>query len=362
MYLSAVCRTEQPLIHHLSTQLDSYSSIYIEPPSHQARDRTLQSTLEPSSSGAYRDLVHVISSSAPAIQRPQFSSPGTGLLSCGYPYNTALTPPPVDPMLSHIKHMTETFHAAASSDPVFYMLYMRAHEVQLKTISHPTMVFFVRLHLQIGWIDHLAKTGRQDEIGDTIKLVSERKQCVDWLVLHDKTLKQRVGVYLLARLKKFAPLDFDPRRVKPMSLLLDHLYELETNAFFNPVKLKAPSRTEYRIQVVSYLSHEGGNPQVILDLNISKQIRFDVLHYILCTATCNIQPAQLGYNNGWQIGGDHGCWVYWVDEEEGDGNHELSSDVHLNSMKASLSKGHSILIMHVSITDDSLSCYLLMTL
>jgi len=176
--------------------------------------------------------------------------------------------------MARIKHMTDTFHAAATNDPTFYKIYCGVRNAQSQYVTFPTLVFFLRLHLQVSWIELLERHNRQDEVeGDTIRLIQERKELIEWLVQHDKTLKPRAGQYLAGQLARFAPLAFDPSQVRPLVALLDHLYVLENKAFFEPKAIRAPNRQEYRIKVVTFLDYEGGEAKIVEDVNISKKIK-----------------------------------------------------------------------------------------
>jgi hypothetical protein len=250
-----------------------------------------------------------------------------------------------------IKHMTDTFHAAATNDPTFYKLYCDVRNAQSQYTTFPTLVFFLRLHLQVGWIELLERHNRQNEVeGDTTRLIVERKELIEWLVQHDKTLKPRTGHYLARQLARFAPLDLDPSQVSPLATLIDHLYVLEDKLFFEPKEIRAPTKQEYRIQVITYLNYEGGEAQIVQDVNISKRIGWFELQRELAILTHNIQAAQLAYPYGFQSGGYHGHWEYWANETETpEGwSREVSSEAHLVEMKGLLEQGLKIYIMHVS--------------
>jgi hypothetical protein len=267
-------------------------------------------------------------------------------LPAGYP-----APVLADPVLIHIKHMTDTFYAAATNDPTFYKLYCNVRNAQSHYTAYPDLVFFLRLHLQVSWIDLLERHNRQNEVqGDTNRLINERKELIGWLVKRDQTLKSRAGHYLTRQLARFAPLDFDPSQVRPLIALLDHLYVLENKFFFEPKEIRAPTRQEYRIKVVTYLNYEGGEAQIVEDVNISKRIGWFELQRELAILTQNIQAAQLAYPYGFQSGGYHGHWEYWANETETpEGwSREVSSEAHLVEMKGLLEQGQKIYIMHVS--------------
>ena len=256
----------------------------------------------------------------------------------------------VDPVLVRIKHMTETFHAAATSDHTFYNIYCNVCNAQNRHLMYPDLVFFLRLHLQVGWIDLLIRHHRQHEIeGDLNHLIDERKELIEWLVQQDKTLKPRAAQYLTGQLAKFAPLNFDPSQVRPLAKLLDHLYVLENDLFFRPKEIPAPNRQEYRVKVVT-LDYEGGEPKVVEDVNIWKMIGWTEMQRMLSALTQNIQAAQFGQNYGWQTSTYHGHWVYRTSESgtpEG-WRRELNGDTHLREMKGLLEQGQKIYIMHVS--------------
>ncbi|KAI4717130.1 hypothetical protein E4T48_06634 [Aureobasidium sp. EXF-10727] len=301
-----------------------------------------QSALAP---GASRNLLQALTAqNPPTIQRPVFAAPRKAPMPAGYP-----APVYVDPTMIRIKHMTETFHAAATNDQTFYSLYCGVRGSQSHDAAYPNLVFFLRLHLQVGWLDLLERHHRQNEVqGDTAHLIHERKKLIEWLVQQDKTLKPRAGQYLAGQLAKFAPLNFDPSQVSPLNALLDHLYVLENDRFFNPEVIPAPTRQEYRIQVVTYLNYEGGDAQIVKDVNIWKKTCWLVVERMLSALTQNIQAAQFAYNYGWQEGGYRGNWTYWVSESgtpEG-WSHELFSEAHLEEMKTFLEQGKKIYIMH----------------
>lgn len=257
----------------------------------------------------------------------------------------------INPVLIRIKHMTETFHAAATNDQTFYNLYCNVCNAQSRHLMYPDLVFFLRLHLQVGWIDLLVRHHRQNEIeGDPNQIIDERNELIEWLVQQDKTLKPRAGQYLADQLAKFAPLDFDPSQVRPLARLLDHLYVFEDDLFFKPKDIPAPNRQEYRIRVVTFLDWEGGDAKIVKDVKISKMITWAEMQRILSALTQNIQAAQFGYNYGWQSGAYHGGWEYWASENgipDGRG-HGLSEDAHWMEVKGLLEQGQKIYIMHVS--------------
>ncbi|KAG9941847.1 hypothetical protein KCU85_g9439, partial [Aureobasidium melanogenum] len=299
------------------------------------------------------NLLHALpTQGVPAIQRPPFA-PRHAPMPAGYPAQIHPAPvyPPIyiDPVLIRIKHMTETFHAAATSDQTFYSLYCSVCNAQDRHLMYPDLVFFLRLELQIGWIDLLERHHRQNEIeGDTAQLITERKKLIEWLVRKDTTLKRRAAQYLTGQLARFAPLDFDPSQVRPLAKLLDHLYVLEDDLFFKPKEIVAPNRQEYRIQVVTFLNWEGGDAKVVKDVNTWKMIGWAELQRMLSAMTQNVQAAQFGHNYGWQTSNYHGNWMYWSTENEnfeGDG-HVLSSDAQLAEMKRLLEQGQKIYIMH----------------
>lgn len=281
------------------------------------------------------------------IQRPVFAAPSRQApLPADYP-----RPIHVDSTMVRIKHMTDTFHAAATNDPTFYKVYSDVRNAESPYVAFPNLVFFLRLHLQVSWIDLLERHHRQNEVeGDTTRLVQERKELIEWLVQHDKTLKPRAGQYLSGQLARFAALDFDPSQVTPLAALLDHLYVLENRLFFGPKNIRAPARNEYRIQVVTYLDYEGGEAKIVENVNISQRISLFELHSMLSMLTKNIQAAQLDYNYGFQSGGYHGHWVYWANETglPYGRARELGSEAQLEEMKDFLDEGLKISIKHVS--------------
>ncbi|KAK6007003.1 hypothetical protein QM012_006011 [Aureobasidium pullulans] len=294
-----------------------------------------------SSGASHINLLHALTAQGPpTVQRPLFSPARRALLPAGYP-----APIFVDPTMARIKHMTETFHAAATNDQTFYNLYCNVCNAQDRQIMYPDLVFFLRLELQIGWIDLLE---RQNEVGDTAHLITERRNLIEWLVRNDKTIKQRAGHYLTSQLAKFAPLNFDPSQVRPLAKLLDHLYVLENDLFFRPKEIPAPTRYEYRVRVVTSLDYEVGEAKIVENINIWKMIGWVEMQRILSARSQNIQPAQFGQNYGWQISTYHGHWVYWASESDIPEGHsrELSSDVHLMEMKGLLEQGQKIYIMH----------------
>jgi len=292
-------------------------------------------------------LQALIPQGRPPIQRPVFAaSSRQAPLPAGYP-----APDYVDPVLAQIKHMTDTFHAAATNDPTFYKIYCDVRNADSPYSAFPTLAFFLRLHLQVSWIDLLERHNRQNEVeGDTTRLIHERKELIGWLVKRDQTLKSRVGRYLAGQLARFATLDFDPSQVTPLIALLDHLYVHESRLFFGPNNIRAPARNEYRIQVVTYLDYEGGEAKIVEDVNISQRISVFELHDMLSTLTRNIQAAQFDYNYGFQSGGYHGHWVYWANKT-GDPYgwaRALDSEAQLEEMKDFLDEGLKIIIKHVS--------------
>jgi hypothetical protein len=227
-------------------------------------------------------------------------------LPAGYP-----APNYVDLVMTRIKYMSDTFHAAATNDPTFYKIYCGVLNAQSHYNAYPDLVFFLRLHLQVSWLDLLQRHNRQDEVeGDPIHLISERKGLIGWLVKRDKTLKSRAGQYLTGQLARFAPLDFDPSQVSPVIVLLDHLYMLENKLFFDPKEIRPPARHEYRVKVVTYLNYEGCDAKIVEDVKLDKRIGWYELQRTLSVLTQNIQAAQLAYNYGFQTGGYHGKWVY----------------------------------------------------
>lgn len=247
----------------------------------------------------------------------------------------------------HIKFLTDTFNAAATNDPIFYDLYCSVRNAQSRNTVYPDLVFFFRLQLQVGWIEFLVDTHRENELeAGTTALIRERKNLIEWLVQQDKTIKHRFGQYLRQQLSKSAPLDFDPWQVHPVASLLDHLYALETDAFFERADIPLPTRQEYRIRLAIFLDYEGGWPKVYQDINIWKQLGWTEMERILSAWTQNIQSAQFHYNNGWESGGYHGHWLYLVGAEER--YRMLASDASLHEMKGFLAQGQSISIIHVS--------------
>ena len=292
-------------------------------------------------------LQALIPQGRPPIQRPVFAAPTRqNPLPAGYP-----APTYVDPVMHRIKYMTDTFHAAATNDPIFYKIYCDVRNAESPYSAFPNLGFFLRLHLQVSWIDLLERHHRQNEVeGDTTRLIQERKDLIEYLVQHDKTLKPRAGQYLTGRLARFGALHFDPRQVSPLVALLDHLYVLENRLFFGPQNIRAPARSEYRIQVVTYLDYEGGEAKIVEDVNISQRISVFELHDMLSTLTRNIQAAQFDYNYGFQSGGYHGHWVYWANKT-GDPYgwaRALDSEAQLGEMKDFLDEGLKIIIKHVS--------------
>jgi hypothetical protein len=314
-----------------------------------------QSALAPGAS--FNNLLQaLIPRGPPSIQRPMFAAlTRQAPLPVGYP-----APILVDPTMVRIKHMTDTFHAAATNDPTFYKLYCGVRNAENQYAAFPNLVFFLRLHLQASWIELLERHNRQNEVeGDTVRLIQERKELVEWLVQHDKTLKPRAGQYLAGQLARFVPLDFNPSQVSPLVALLDHLYVFDNKLFFEPKEPRALTRQEYRIKVVTFLDYEGGKAKIVEDINIPKRIGCFELMRTLSILTQNIQAAQLAYTYGFQSGGYHGHWVYWANEtgtSEG-WAHVLSSEAQLMEMKGLLEQGQKIYIMHVSysqLTDYSL--------
>lgn len=267
-------------------------------------------------------------------------------LPAGYP-----APNYVERMMARIKYMTDTFHAAATNDPTFYKIYCGVINAQSHRSAHPDLVFFLRLHLQVSWLDLLQRHNRQNEVeGDPVHLISERKELIGWLVKREKTLKARAGQYLTSQLARFAPLDFDPSQVSPVIVLLDHLYMLENKLFFGPKEIRAPARYEYRVKVVTYLNYEGGDAKIVEDVNLDKRIGWYELKHTLSNLTQNIQAAQLTYNHGFDTGGYHGKWVYWANETDTpEGwSRDLDSAAQRMEMKGLLEQGLKIYIMHVS--------------
>lgn len=302
----------------------------------------------PLSSGAsYNNLLHALTAQgSPAIQSPVFAPPRHAPIPAGYP-----APVHVDPVLIRIKHITETFHAAATNDQTFYYLYCNVCNAQSRHLMYPDIVFFLRLHLQVGWIDLLVRHHRQNEIeGVPNHLIDERKELIEWLVQRDKTLKPRTAQYLTGQLAKFVPLDFDPSQITPLAQLLDHLYVLENDSFFASKEILAPTKQEYRIQVVTFLNWEGGEARIVKDVNVWKMIGWAGMLRMLSALTQNIQAAQFGQNYGWQSSAYHGHWMYWVSENgvpRGWGR-KLDGDAHLMEVKGLLEEGQKIYIMHVS--------------
>ncbi|KAI4849347.1 hypothetical protein E4T44_03404 [Aureobasidium sp. EXF-8845] len=302
-----------------------------------------RSALAPGAS--WNNLLQTITRAPQSIQRPMFAATSRQTpLPAGYP-----APIYVDPVMTRIKYMTDTFHAAATNDPTFYKIYCGVFNAQSHYSAHPDLVFFLRLHLQVSWLDLLQRHNRQNEVeGDPIHLINERKELIGWLVKRDKTLKSRAGQYLTGQLARFAPLDFDPSQVSPVIVLLDHLYMLENKLFFDPKEIRAPARHEYRVKVVTYLNYEGGDAKIIEDVNLDKRIDWYELQRTLSILTQNIQAAQLTYNYGFQTGGYHGKWVYWANETtapEG-WSRDLDSAAQMMEMKGMLEQGLKIYIMH----------------
>ncbi|KAI5235938.1 hypothetical protein E4T42_09589 [Aureobasidium subglaciale] len=298
----------------------------------------LQNAVAPSPLGpasTHAKLVHALT--ATVIRRPKFAS-------------QAPAPIPANSSMALIKHTTDTFNAAATNDPVYYLLYRRFLEAQ-PSVAYPKLVYYLRLELQIGWIGFLGREGRQEEIGDTDALVKERKDMIIWLVRqYDVSLKQRAGQYLRGQLAKFAPLSFDPNEVSPVAVLIDHLYVLETEIFYKTVEVPGPSRQEYRIRVVTYIDNDGGMPKVHQDLNVWKKLGFAGLSRMLSNATSNIQSARFHYNNGWECGGTNGYWLYQIVSEEPERPEEplmpLASDADLGEVKKILAQGQGIIVSH----------------
>ncbi|KAH0021929.1 hypothetical protein KCU78_g5945, partial [Aureobasidium melanogenum] len=295
-----------------------------------------------SSSASYNNLLQALTTQVPpTIQRPVSAAPRPARVLADFP-----APPAANPVMLRIKFLTDTFDAAATNDPIFYKLYCGARNAQSHDIAYPDLVFLFRLQLQVGWVQFLVDTHRENEIEeDTTALIRERKNLIEWLVQQDRTIKQRFGQYLRQQLFRFAPLDFDPWQVHPVASLIDHLYVLETNAFFEPTNVPMPTRQEHRIRVVTYLDYEGGWPQIYQDVNIWKQIGWTQMERLLSALTQNIQSTQLHYNHGWQSGGYHGNWLYLVGEEE-ERYRVLASEVSLQEMKGFLAQGQSISIIH----------------
>ncbi|KAI5200150.1 hypothetical protein E4T39_05841 [Aureobasidium subglaciale] len=284
------------------------------------------SALRPTSS--YANLLHALAPTT--TQRPTFAPPGPASR-------------PGDSTLELIKHTTDTFNAAATNDPVYYLLYRRVLDAQ-PNVFCPELVYFIRLELQVGWIEYLERQCRQDEIGNITALVHERKNYIKWLVQQDKSVKPRAGQYISPYLAKFAPLDFEPSEVPSVACLLDRLYVLETDAFYKTAEVLGPSRSEYRIRVATYIDYDGGRPKVYQDLDIWKKLGFAGLSRMLSNATSNIQTAQFHYNNGWECGGTHGHWLYQIVAE---GPYQtLASDTDLEEMKGILAQGQGVLIIH----------------
>ncbi|TIA66130.1 hypothetical protein D6C77_00332 [Aureobasidium pullulans] len=297
---------------------------------------------------SFNNLLQTIA--APTIQRPRFAAARHAPMPAGYPApNMQPVPVPVDPVLRRIKYLTDTFHAAATNDPVFYLLYCRVRGAEPQNVAYPELVFYLRLQLQIGWIDLLERHHRQNEVeGDPRQLLQERKDLIEWLVQHEKTVKPRAGQYLASQLAKFAPLDFDPKQVTPLPCLIDHLYVLENDLFYKPKKPAAPTKQQYRIRVATYLDYEGGEPKVVRDANIQKNITWEEMQGTLSALTQTIQSAQLGYNCGWLAGGYHGNWLFWAGEsEEPQGwNRLLMTEGHFREMKGLLAQGQKVYIEH----------------
>ncbi|THY44915.1 hypothetical protein D6C90_04161 [Aureobasidium pullulans] len=314
---------------------------------------TAGAPLQAGASFNFNNLLQTIAS--PTIQRPQFAAARHAPMPAGYPAPNIQPAPvpvpvpiPVDPTLRRIKYLTDTFHAAATNDPALYLLYCRFRDAQTQHVAFPELVFFLRLHLQVGWIEFLEQQGRQDEIGDTSALIHERKDLILWLVNQYKTLKQRAGEYLTRKLAAFAPLDFEPKKVSPVAFLIDHLYVLENDLFYKPKKPAAPTKQQYRIRVATYLDYEGGEPKVVQDANIQKNSTWEQMQGTLSALTQNIQSAQLGYNYGWLAGGYYGNWLFWAGEsEEPQGwNRLLMTEGDFREMKGLLAQGQKVYIEH----------------
>ena len=316
---------------------------------------TAGAPLQAGASFSFNNLLQTMAS--PTIQRPQFAAARHAPMPAGYPAPNVQPAPvpvpvpiPVDPTLRRIKYLTDTFHAASTNDPTLYLLYCRFRDAQTQHVAFPELVFFLRLHLQVGWIEFLEQQGRQDEIGDTSALIRERKDLILWLVNQYKTLKQRAGAYLTRKLAAFAPLDFEPKKVSPVAFLIDHLYVLENDLFYKPKKPAAPTKQQYRIRVATYLDYEGGEPKVVQDANIQKNSTWEQMQGTLSALTQNIQSAQLGYNYGWLAGGYYGNWLFWAGEsEEPQGwNRLLMTEGDFREMKGLLAQGQKVYIEHVS--------------
>lgn len=300
------------------------------------------------SGASFNNLLQaLIPQERPSVQRPVFAaSSRQAPLPAGYP-----APIYIDPVMHRIKYMTDTFHAAATNDPTFYKIYCDVRDAGNSSSAFSNLAFFLRLHLQVSWIDFLERHNRQNGVeGDTTRLIGERKELIGWLVKRDQTLKPRAGLYLAGQLARFASLDFDPSQVTPLTALLDHLYVLEDRLFFGPKNIRAPARNEYRIQVVTYLNYEGGEAKIVEGVNISQRISLFELHSMLSILTQNIQAARLDYTYGFQSGGYHGNWVYWANETGTPYGRarELSSGAQLEEMKDLLDEGLKIFIKHVS--------------
>lgn len=306
----------------------------------------------PPQAGASFSLNNLLQTiTTPTIQRPKFAAARHAPMPAGYPAPIVQpVPVPVDPVLLRIKYLTDTFHAAATSDPAFYILYCRFCGAEVQNAAFPDLVFYLRLQLQLGWIEFLEQHGRQHEIGDTQALLHERKDLILWLVQQSNTLKQRAGTYLTSQLAKFAPLNFDPKQVSPVAKLLDHLFELEMNAFYKPTPTRAPTKQEYRIRVATYLDYEGGEPKIVQDVNIPKKSTWAEMQRTLSAATQNVQAAQLDYSYGWQTNGYYGNWLFWAGEsEEPQGwNRVLMTEGDFLEMKGLLAQGQKVYIEHVS--------------
>ncbi|KAI5238400.1 hypothetical protein E4T43_07439 [Aureobasidium subglaciale] len=320
-----------PAFQHNALQSTVYppGAVPIARPPTVAPNAVVPSPLAPAST--YANLLHNLTPTT--IQRPTFASP-------------APVPRLVDSTLAIIQHTANTFDAAATNDPVFYLLYRRCLDAQ-PSVAYPELVYYLRLELQVGWIKYLERQYRQDEIGDTAALIHERKNYIEWLVQHDKSVKPRVGQYLSRYLAKFAPLDFEPSEVPSVADLIDHLYVLETEMFYETVEVPGPSKQEYRIRVVTYIDYDGGLPMVHQDLNIWKKLGFAGLSRMLSNATSNIQSAQFHYNNGWECGGTNGHWLYQiVTEEQKEPLMPLASDADLGEVKKILAQGQGIIVSH----------------
>ncbi|KAH0142898.1 hypothetical protein KCU67_g13821, partial [Aureobasidium melanogenum] len=129
-------------------------------------------------SASYNNLLQALTTQGPpTIQRPVSAAPHPARILAGFP-----APPAANPVMLRIKFLTDTFNAAATNDPIFYKLYCSVRNAQSHNIAYPDLVFFFRLQLQVGWVQFLVDTHRENEIEeDTTALIRERKNLIEWL-------------------------------------------------------------------------------------------------------------------------------------------------------------------------------------